>query len=1258
MDALGTARLALSSDLALIRSGLAGLDLTDKTLTTRAANFVASGDDPSVLTALAALGGLPFEALGNPGLIGWVYGGRAQSQAGATEAATASLRARASLYQRVTGEPEQVAMLVRLGQVLAAAGQAQHLSRPMDGLPDWLQTLLNDALWNTAPRNIGRSDITPELRPAWTVALLAALLADDSRCAIPVLSIVFERSGIDSYHQDRIYLPLLAPGLLDDYMLAHSAEVAAAGRTLSAVGRIQLLKRLGSHPPLLAAFETLIITMAAGDSKTVRAAAIPLMDSIAQPAALAALAELLAGGRTGERANAADLLARTQGEAARPVLEAALAQEAGKTVQQAIQAALSRLGAATDAGELSLPEPPPLPPPPTEVLGEGALELLRQNRLELLERYHTGAEQEIAANRDRTHPYKFAQEKYARYRKLDDGMLRDAILAANGQSGQGGKGGERARALLTDRDLMATLELNGRLEARADFGLLQVLRLTVDSGFNYWGLWTRPLFQNWLRRQDRSRVDLRQLMSLVGQCGGDVRAFGASLLRPHGGSALLDQLPADRVWPLFAEHPELIDIGLGLAPSNLDRYSHDVGCTLAVLATFPVIPPRWVPTLMELALGDSKTHRAAARQVMARMPDIGKRVVDALQSGKQELRIEAARWLAALDYRAGIPPLQAALDKETRETASAAIMTALEQLGVDIATYLAPEKLLAQARKGLKAKPPASMAWLDLDSLPACTWADGTPVEAEIIRWWVILACKLKEPGGNALLERYLGLLSRPSAAALGTLLLHQFIARDTARPPLEDLNADVDASVDRHYQNYLASIKRYPEAYAGQARLTLEQMRAQLYDQLKREKMSEYLGTAINEKGMLALVACVPGAQLVGAIQQYMRDHYQRRAQVEALLEAACGSNDGAVIQFALGIARRYRTASVQEKARMLVQRIADRNGWTQDELADRTVPTGGLDDSGRMALQYGSRVFTVSLDAALKPVLRNEEGKTVAALPAPRQDDDADAIKEAKQQFAACKKEVKQVVDMQTSRLYEAMCAGRRWPAAEWRQYLLRHPVVGRLVQQLVWEEVAVDGAGLEVTRCFRPTEDGSLIDAGDDDIDLDDAAQVRLAHGALLPAAAAAAWTAHCKDYKLTPLFAQMTHALPTKSDGNTIDDRLGWLSDSFTLRGAFAKRGYQRGAAEDGGVFFDYHKDFAASSLAVVIEFSGNSLPEENITAVLKSLSFRRQGAHRYDYSTVPLAQVPPVLLAEAYGDYLAVAAACTGFDPDWEKKTPW
>ena len=38
--------------------------------------------------------------------------------------------------------------------------------------------------------------------------------------------------------------------------------------------------------------------------------------------------------------------------------------------------------------------------------------------------------------------------------------------------------------------------------------------------------------------------------------------------------------------------------------------------------------------------------------------------------------------------------------------------------------------------------------------------------------------------------------------------------------------------------------------------------------------------------------------------------------------------------------------------------------------------------------------------------------------------------------------------------------------------------------------------------------------------------------------------------------------------------------------------------------------------------------------------------------------VPLADVPSVLLAETYADYLAVSKACGGYDAQWESKMPW
>jgi hypothetical protein len=240
--------------------------------------------------------------------------------------------------------------------------------------------------------------------------------------------------------------------------------------------------------------------------------------------------------------------------------------------------------------------------------------------------------------------------------------------------------------------------------------------------------------------------------------------------------------------------------------------------------------------------------------------------------------------------------------------------------------------------------------------------------------------------------------------------------------------------------------------------------------------------------------------------------------------------------------------------------------------------------------------------------------------------------------------------------------MCTGRLWPQDEWREYVYRHPIVGRLIQRLVWLEVDANGALL---RSFRPTEDGSLIDTHDDEVELTAGTRLRLGHASLVDDATAIAWIKHFKDYKLTPLFAQMSRTKPViafkYADGTEVKEintRLGWISDTFTLRGALTKLGYQRAAAEDGGFFNQYLKEFSSAGVRIAIEFTGNSLPEENVPAALKVLTFENTRVRGWSDRALPLERVPPVLLAEGYADYVAAAQACVGFDAAWEKKMPW
>jgi hypothetical protein len=236
--------------------------------------------------------------------------------------------------------------------------------------------------------------------------------------------------------------------------------------------------------------------------------------------------------------------------------------------------------------------------------------------------------------------------------------------------------------------------------------------------------------------------------------------------------------------------------------------------------------------------------------------------------------------------------------------------------------------------------------------------------------------------------------------------------------------------------------------------------------------------------------------------------------------------------------------------------------------------------------------------------------------------------------------------------------MCVERTWAPETWVTYLQRHPIAGRLCQRLVW--LALDAEGLMLAS-FRALEDGTLSSNADDTVDVGKAATIKLAHQALLPAADAEAWAAHLQDYEVEPLFPQFGKAL-LGAEGNAgeataVEDRKGWMIDSFKLQGAVGKLGYERGEVGDGGGFYEYVKRFDGVGLRAVIEFSGSYVgASESFACALIGLSFQRIAAQgRRIGKPLCLSEVPPVMLSEAWGDLHAVAAAGSGFDKDWEKK---
>lgn len=700
-----------------------------------------------------------------------------------------------------------------------------------------------------------------------------------------------------------------------------------------------------------------------------------------------------------------------------------------------------------------------------------------------------------------------------------------------------------------------------------------------------------------------------------------------------------DHLPNESVWPYLAENFDILDEAFGMAAKGevkLDRIA-----ALAMLAHFPEPPQRYFGALLEAATGETKAGRAEARAMLGDIPEVEARLVVLLGDSRQAVRAGAADWLAQRRDASAVTAIRDRLKKEKSDVARAAMLSALERLDEDLSEFLGPEALKVEAEKGLKKAKFDKLDWMRLENLPKCRFKNGDAVPTDILRWWLFLAFKLKQPGGNSLLHLYLSQLMEADAETFSTWVLDNWVNYDTVQPPESEANAYAKANAKRQYQSYKVWIDDYSEERA--------------FVDLKNEFLSRYLNSGAATKGVLALACKASPVIAADRVRSYLKNHGSRTSQASALLDVLSDIGDPATLQVLISAATRLKQKSVQAYAGGVVQRVADKRGWSMDELGDRTIPTAGFDDDGVLMLPVlgGSKIYSAVMTSDLKIDLRNADGKTIKALPS-SQDDESKA---SKKQLSSSKKELKQIVSMQTVRLYEALCAERTWPIADWLRDFHEHPVMRRLVERVVW--IGLDETGAAIFT-FRPTAEGDFTNEEDEDVDPGGCAAIRVAHGALLKGEQTKAWAQHLEDYEITPLFTQFGRALmrlDEKLQAQTmIEDRKGWVTDTFTLRGVASKLGYERGDAEDGGFFYLYRKGFRSAGITAMIEFSGNCLPEENVPAALISLSFQRNDS-RYGGGAVKLSDVPPVLLSECWNDYRAMADKAV-FDDNWEKKIPW
>ncbi|HEY1100840.1 MAG TPA: DUF4132 domain-containing protein, partial [Myxococcota bacterium] len=363
-------------------------------------------------------------------------------------------------------------------------------------------------------------------------------------------------------------------------------------------------------------------------------------------------------------------------------------------------------------------------------------------------------------------------------------------------------------------------------------------------------------------------------------------------------------------------------------------------------------------------------------------------------------------------------------------------------------------------------------------------------------------------------------------------------------------------------------------------------------------------------------------------------------RAQM-ALDTFVLHGGDVALLQLAM-ISEKSKFAAFKKGAVERITAIADMRGLTPDELADRLVPTLGLDDassgSASTTIDFGARRFFVTFDESLAPRVKDESGTLLKDLPKPNTSDDATLAAAGKKQLSALKRDVKAIADLLLRRFERMMIEGRRTDVDTFRASFVEHPLTFHVARRVLWE--ALDEGDKRIAL-FRIAEDKSFADLNDDAWTLPANARVRPVHPIDVDEVALTKASTVWGDYELLQPFAQLGRAvhrlggsITDAPSSTTLSTHKGNVVPAPTLVFRLEGKGWKRYDIIDGGAFTNHAKLFG--DVEAIIDYDGAVgigyiEASENLTVGTVKVSSKKQRR------ALSLGEVPPRVLSEIVAD---------------------
>ena len=274
--------------------------------------------------------------------------------------------------------------------------------------------------------------------------------------------------------------------------------------------------------------------------------------------------------------------------------------------------------------------------------------------------------------------------------------------------------------------------------------------------------------------------------------------------------------------------------------------------------------------------------------------------------------------------------------------------------------------------------------------------------------------------------------------------------------------------------------------------------------------------------------------------------------------------------------MSRKFKNKRVRAAAVEAMAAAADTLGITSEELADRIVPDLGFDRNLCRVFDYGKRQFNVYLKPSLEMEVFSGD-KQIKTLPKPGTTDDKEIAEAAFNEFKEVKKQLKNVVAAQRSRLEYVLMCDRKWTSENWEKLFVGNAVMHCFAVGLIWG--IYENGSLKDT--FRYMDDGSFTTADGDEFTLPNDAQIGLVHPLELTEEQIAVWKEQLSDYELTQPFDQLGRMVFRPEDKELSCNSLTRFEDttvnSVAMINKMTKNGWYKGDAEDAGYFYYFYRE---------------------------------------------------------------------------------